>query len=70
MEELHETIALLLKEQKILNEDLKRLWKEKNESDVDIGGKCDCGVTNGTQRRRGWRIKRKDGWGNDVETEV
>ena len=69
MEELHDTIALLLKEQRILSEEFKRVL-ETNGLGLEMEGEYDCGAAKGTMRRRGWRIKRKDVWGNDVETEV
>jgi len=70
VEELYGTIALLLKEQRILSGEFERALGEKSGLRVKIGGECACAAENGTQRRRGWRIKRKDGWGQDVETEV
>jgi hypothetical protein len=59
-------MAELVREQKILAGEFGTLLAE----DISINGTPSCECGNG-QRRRGWKLKRRDAWANgDIETEV
>ncbi|PSS23347.1 hypothetical protein M430DRAFT_33857 [Amorphotheca resinae ATCC 22711] len=63
---LYEMMAELVREQKILAGEFGTLLAE----DISINGTPSCECGNG-QRRRGWKLKRRDAWANgDIETEV